>query len=103
MVVILVLKVSIQSTMDAERERALVGADNRYMLDHLRQKLKIPAEKLVWFLENVGNTVSSTIPLALEHAAAQGQFRPGQRLFLAGFGVGYSWGAALLQWPGPGN
>ncbi len=74
---------------------------NRYMLDHLRQKLKIPPEKMVWFLENVGNTVSSTIPLALEHAAAQGQFRPGQRLFLAGFGVGYSWGATLLQWSAP--
>lgn len=74
---------------------------NRYMIEHLRQKLKIPPEKLVWFLENVGNTVSSTIPLALEHAAAEGRFRPGQRLFLAGFGVGYSWGATLLQWPNP--
>ena len=30
-----------------------------------------------------------------------GQFHPGQRLFLAGFGVGYSWGATLLQWPAP--
>jgi 3-oxoacyl-[acyl-carrier-protein] synthase-3 len=73
---------------------------NRYMLDHLRQKLKLPPEKLVWYLEKVGNTVSSTIPLAVEHSAAQGQFHPGQRLFLAGFGVGFSWGAALLQWPG---
>ena len=74
---------------------------NRYMLDHLRQKLKIPPEKLVWFLEKVGNTVSSSIPLALEHASVQGRFRAGQRLFLAGFGVGYSWGATLLQWTEP--
>jgi 3-oxoacyl-[acyl-carrier-protein] synthase III len=74
---------------------------NRYMLDHLRQKLKVPQERLVWFLENVGNTVSSTIPLALEHAAAKGQFGVGQRLFLAGFGVGYSWGATLLRWTEP--
>jgi 3-oxoacyl-[acyl-carrier-protein] synthase-3 len=74
---------------------------NRYMLDHLRQKLKIPPEKLVWFLERVGNTVSSTIPLAIEHAAAKGQFREGQLLFLAGFGVGFSWGATLLQWTHP--
>jgi len=76
---------------------------NRYMLEHLRQKLRIPPERLVWFLEKTGNTVSSTIPLALEHGAAEGRFLPGQRLFLAGFGVGYSWGAALLRWPEPGN
>lgn len=73
---------------------------NRYMLDHLRQKLGVPPEKMVWFLENTGNTVSSTIPLALEHAAAGKKFSPGQRVLLAGFGVGYSWGAALLRWPG---
>lgn len=71
---------------------------NRFMLEHLQRKLKVPAEKMVWFLENVGNTVSSTIPLALEHAAAKGQFAPGQRLLLAGFGVGYSWGATVLTW-----
>jgi 3-oxoacyl-[acyl-carrier-protein] synthase-3 len=85
----------------AEIDWFVLHQANRYMLDHLRQKLKIPPEKMVWFLDGVGNTVSSTIPLALEHAAAQGQFCPGQRLFLAGFGVGYSWGATLLQWSGP--
>jgi 3-oxoacyl-[acyl-carrier-protein] synthase-3 len=73
---------------------------NRFMLDHLRQKLGVPPEKMVWFLENTGNTVSSSIPLALEHAAAAGRFAPGQRVLLAGFGVGYSWGGALLEWPG---
>ena len=70
------------------------------MLDHLQQKLQVPPEKMVRFLENSGNTVSSTIPLALEHAAAAGQFQPRQRILLAGFGVGYSWGGAVLQWPG---
>jgi 3-oxoacyl-[acyl-carrier-protein] synthase III len=69
---------------------------NRYLLDHLTQKLHLPPEKVILFLENTGNTVSSSIPLALEHAA--GKFSPGDRILLAGFGVGYSWGAAILRW-----
>jgi 3-oxoacyl-[acyl-carrier-protein] synthase III len=72
---------------------------NRYMLDHLRGKLKIPREKFYLWLESCGNTVSSTIPIALKHALAEGRLRPGQTVMLVGFGVGYSWGATLLEWP----
>jgi 3-oxoacyl-[acyl-carrier-protein] synthase-3 len=72
---------------------------NRFMLDHLRRKLGIPEERMVLFLEGTGNTTSSTIPLALEDSITQGRFKSGQRVLLAGFGVGYSWGACLLQWP----
>jgi 3-oxoacyl-[acyl-carrier-protein] synthase-3 len=79
---------------------------NRFMLEHLRHKMRIPRERMILHLEEVGNTVSSTIPLALEHAAVQDRFAPGDRLLLAGFGVGYSWGAAILTWgdrPGDGR
>jgi 3-oxoacyl-[acyl-carrier-protein] synthase III len=72
---------------------------NQYMLDHLRGKLKIPREKFYLWLESCGNTVSSTIPIALKHAVADGRLRPGQTVMLVGFGVGYSWGATLLEWP----
>lgn len=71
---------------------------NRYMLDHLRKKLAVPVEKFVVAMEHCGNTVSSTIPIALVEAAARGQLRSGQRVLLVGFGVGYSWGAALVRW-----
>jgi 3-oxoacyl-[acyl-carrier-protein] synthase III len=75
---------------------------NQYMLDHLRGKLKIPREKFYLWLESCGNTVSATIPIALKHAIADGRLRPGQTVMLVGFGVGYSWGATLLEWPGLG-
>ncbi len=71
---------------------------NRFMLDHLRRKLRIPPEKFVMAMEDVGNTVSSTIPIALHHAQTQGQLRPGALVMLVGFGVGYSWGATLIRW-----
>jgi 3-oxoacyl-[acyl-carrier-protein] synthase-3 len=71
---------------------------NRYMLDHLRKKLKIPEGKFVVAMEHVGNTVSSTIPIVLSDAAASGRLKDGQRVMIVGFGVGYSWAATVLRW-----
>jgi 3-oxoacyl-[acyl-carrier-protein] synthase-3 len=71
---------------------------NRFMLDHLRKKLAIPEDKFVLAYENFGNTVSSTIPIALKEAEKMGQLKPGMKVMLVGFGVGYSWGANLLEW-----
>ena len=72
---------------------------NQYMLDHLRKKLKIPPEKFYLWLASCGNTVSSTIPIALKHAVKDGRLKTGHLAMLVGFGVGYSWGATLVQWP----
>lgn len=71
---------------------------NAFMLDHLRAKLGIPSEKFLVSLADCGNTVSSSIPIALKSATRQGKLRHGQRVMLVGFGVGYSWGAAIVHW-----
>ncbi len=69
---------------------------NLFMNDRIRQKLKIPAEKTPMFLRDCGNTVSTTIPLVL---ATQGhRFKTGDAVMTIGFGVGYSWGATVLEW-----
>lgn len=68
---------------------------NKYMLEHLRKKLKIEEDKFFVNLENVGNTVSSTIPIALCDARDQGLLKG--KVVLAGFGVGLSWGATILS------
>lgn len=68
---------------------------NKYMLDHLRKKLKIDEEKFFVNLEKVGNTVSSTIPIALCNARDAGKLRG--NVLLAGFGVGLSWGATIIK------
>lgn len=70
---------------------------NKYMLGHLRKKLKIPEEQFFIYLEGCGNTVSSTIPIALYHAIQQQKIAKGEKVVLAGFGVGYSWGGGVLQ------
>jgi 3-oxoacyl-[acyl-carrier-protein] synthase-3 len=71
---------------------------NRYMLEHLREKMGIPAEKYPVHMAQCGNTVSSTIPIALREAAAAGTLKPGHRALLVGFGVGYSWAGAVMRW-----
>ncbi len=67
---------------------------NSYMLDFLRKKIHIDEDKFYMFMENVGNTVSNSIPICL--AEAQGKGRLCGNVVLCGFGVGYSWGAVVV-------
>ncbi len=71
---------------------------NSYMLNHLRRKMNLPDAKFITSIADFGNTVSSTIPIALKEAARGGRIKSNDRVMLVGFGVGYSWGAALIQW-----
>jgi 3-oxoacyl-[acyl-carrier-protein] synthase III len=70
---------------------------NRFMLDALRKKLKIPEEKFPIFLENCGNISSSTIPITLESMFNKNCIKPNDRLLLVGFGVGYSWAVTEIK------
>ena len=70
---------------------------NRYMLNHLRKKLLIDEDRFYYFIDKVGNTVSSTIPIALFEAMKENRIHEGSNVLLAGFGVGYSWGGAVLK------
>lgn len=70
---------------------------NKYILNHLRKKLNIPEEKFYYYLEKVGNTVSSTIPIALAEAIKEKRISEGEKVLIAGFGVGYSWGGTILN------
>lgn len=68
---------------------------NIFMLNHLRKKLKIEEKKFFVNMAEVGNTVSSTIPIALYDAKKEGLLHG--NILLAGFGVGLSWGACTLK------
>jgi len=64
---------------------------NKFMLEHLRKKIGIDDSKFCITLKDCGNTVSSTIPIALKENSLSGT------VLLAGFGVGYSWGSCLIK------
>ena len=68
---------------------------NKYILEFLRKKMNIPAEKYYLNIEHVGNTVSSTIPIALVDSTDS--IAKANNVLLAGFGVGLSWGATIIK------
>ena len=68
---------------------------NKYMLDFIRKKVGIPQEKFVYHLENIGNTVSNTIPIAIKEQCINKKKKG--FFLLAGFGVGYSYGACVVK------
>lgn len=70
---------------------------NQFMLEYLRKKIKIPKEKFYIDLRETGNTVSSTIPIALKKSLDNNTLKNGDTVLLAGFGVGLSWGATIVK------
>jgi 3-oxoacyl-[acyl-carrier-protein] synthase-3 len=65
------------------------------MINYLRKLLDIDKDKFYIFMEKVGNTVSSTIPIALCEARKENRLHG--NILLAGFGVGLSWGGVMLN------
>lgn len=72
---------------------------NLFMLETLRKRSMIDPERFVIDLADKGNTVSSTIPIALADAQDTGRLKPNSRVMLVGFGVGLSWGGTLARLP----
>jgi 3-oxoacyl-[acyl-carrier-protein] synthase-3 len=71
---------------------------NRFILDHLAKKMKLPPDKVPLSLMDYGNTSSASIPLTISACLRESLTCPNkQRLVLAGFGVGWSWGACATE------
>ena len=69
---------------------------NRFMLDQLARTLDVNPSTVIADLEDVGNTTSSSIPIALKRRVLPESFRP-DVVLLSGFGVGLSWGSIVLR------
>lgn len=71
---------------------------NKRIIDSVRQHLNAPEEKIIVNIDHVGNTSSASIPIALHEAARDGKLKKGDRLLLAAFGSGFTWGSIYLTW-----
>jgi 3-oxoacyl-[acyl-carrier-protein] synthase-3 len=73
-----------------------------FMLDHLRERMKLDTEKTPEAIEMYGNTVSSTIPILIHDLRKSGRLKVGVKSLMIGFGVGLSWGGCAWTetWPG---
>ena len=70
---------------------------SRLALEGIARSLKIPDEKMIIDMEETGNLVSSSIPVLLARLLKGNAFTRGEPVVLCGFGVGLSWGTALVE------
>lgn len=82
---------------DDDFDHVILHQANQFMLDTLVRKLRLPRDKTPYFFENIGNTVSSTIPFVLEDMMARNTLPHGSKVGLLGFGVGLSWAGGIVQ------
>ena len=67
------------------------------VLKTIQSKLKIPKEKFFVNIKNIGNTVSSTIPIALIMAEKKKIIPKNKPVLIMGFGVGYSLAGGIFK------
>jgi 3-oxoacyl-[acyl-carrier-protein] synthase-3 len=72
---------------------------NLLLNESIRRKMELPAEKVPYSLREFGNTSSATIPVTMVHCLAAQLRSDSTSLVLSGFGVGLSWGSALIHLP----
>ena len=73
---------------------------NKYMLDRLQELCHLKGTNFFNDVMQRGNTVSSSIPIAMVDAWRSGVLKPNEWVMLVGFGVGLSWGGTLIKLPG---
>jgi 3-oxoacyl-[acyl-carrier-protein] synthase-3 len=70
---------------------------NRRIIDFVGKKMHIPKEKLYVNVQRYGNTSAASIPLVLDEMMEQKLLTKGTKAICVGFGAGFSWGSALLE------
>jgi len=68
---------------------------NQRIIDAIRNRVGIPEARVFSNISTLGNTSSSSIPLALIEALPK--TKPGAKLGLTAFGGGFTYGAAILE------
>ncbi|MCI8466379.1 MAG: ketoacyl-ACP synthase III [Lachnospiraceae bacterium] len=71
---------------------------NERIIGSVAKRMKQPLSKFPMNLEHYGNTSGASIPILLDELNREGRLRKGDKLALAGFGAGLTWGATFLVW-----
>lgn len=71
---------------------------NLRIIEYLRERLKLPKEKVYVNIQKYGNTSAASIPLALCEAEKEGRLKRGDLVLLVAFGGGFTFGGMLLRW-----
>ncbi|MHC0432449.1 beta-ketoacyl-ACP synthase III [Streptomyces sp. O3] len=94
------LRVAKAAEWEPETIDAFVGHQaNIRILQSVAQRLRLPEERVITNIHDLGNTAAASIPLALAWAADQQRIAEGGRVVLTAFGGGLTWGSTAMLWP----
>jgi 3-oxoacyl-[acyl-carrier-protein] synthase-3 len=71
---------------------------NGRILTAVGERLGLPQDRVVDCIGEYGNTSAATLPLALHFSERRGRLAAGDRVLLAAFGAGFTWGATVVEW-----
>lgn len=95
------------SIVEALEKAGLTSADlglviphqaNIRIIDHAREKLNLPAERVFTNVDRYGNTSAASIPVALCEALEEGRIKERDIVAMCAFGAGLCWAAAVWEW-----
>lgn len=69
---------------------------NKRIIDATANRMDLDASKVMMNIEKYGNTTSATIPLLLNDY--ESKLKKGDKVILAAFGGGFTWGAIYIKW-----
>lgn len=86
------------SVAQKEIDWFLLHQANRRIVESVAKRLGEPIEKFPMNIQEYGNTSSASIPILLDEMNQKGMLKKGQKIIMAGFGAGLTWGASLYEW-----
>lgn len=84
-------------TLD-EIDHFLLHQANYRIIESVAKRLNQPMEKFPTNLQEYGNTSAASVPILLDDVNRRGMIQKGEKIVLAGFGAGLTWGATVLVW-----
>ena len=82
----------------SEVKQVITHQANGRMLYTIAKRVGAREDQMISIVDQVGNTSSASLPMALDWAYRQGKFREGDLILLGAFGGGLTWGTALIRW-----
>ena len=76
----------------------LLHQANERIIETVAKRLGEPVEKFPMNIGQYGNTSAASIPILFDELNQEGKLKRGDKLVLAGFGAGLTWGSILLEW-----
>jgi len=84
-----------------ELELVIPHQANQRIINAMRERLGVPAERVVINIDRYGNTSSASIPISLDEEVRAGRLKPGAKVGFVAFGGGATWGAMVSRWTLP--